>query len=78
MLNTNINILLSAGTIPQILLWGPAPPTTILVELLILLQVPSYMKVTIPPPMTMTSPSCRSVFPSVYQYTTKCVLVLLW
>jgi hypothetical protein len=71
--NININIFLSTGLMLAISQWGQAPLTPILVELFIELQVSSYMKVTMTTG-TITSPLCRSVFPSMYQYTKKCVL----
>jgi len=69
----NINILLSTGIFLKILLWCLAPPTPVLVELFIVLQISSYTKDTLS--WTGTSPWCRSaVFPSVYQYTMQCLL----
>jgi len=72
--NININILLSTGDQPAFSPWELAPLTPIVVEVFIVLQELSYMEVTVAQPRTMTSPLCRSVFPSMFQYTIKLVL----
>jgi hypothetical protein len=74
MLNTNFHILLSTGILASFTLWGLAPLSPILVELFIVLQEYSHIQVSIAEPWTLTSPLCRSVFTSVYQYTAKCAL----
>jgi hypothetical protein len=73
--NIKLITLLSIDILSALSLWWLAPLTPLLVELFIKLQEQSYMNVTVSPTSgTMTSPFCRSVFPSMYQYTIEGVL----